>query len=59
MYSFSSPQINDNTASLAIRDARWEALTRFLTYALTKPDVRIRPTTDILAWMRHPVALER
>jgi hypothetical protein len=59
MYSFSSPQINDNTASLAIRDARWEALTRFLTYALTKPDVRIRPTTDMLAWMRHPVALER
>ncbi|WP_310600592.1 polysaccharide deacetylase family protein [Desulfobulbus sp.] len=33
------------------------ALTQFIAYALTKPDVRIVPYRSILAWSRHPVPL--
>jgi hypothetical protein len=29
----------------------------FVTYALSKPAVRMRPLADVLAWMKNPVAL--
>jgi peptidoglycan/xylan/chitin deacetylase (PgdA/CDA1 family) len=29
----------------------------FVNYALSKPEVRIRPLADVLAWMKTPVAL--
>jgi hypothetical protein len=57
MYSYSSPGSNPDTPSVAVRDARWKALTAFLTYALSKPQVRMRPVKDIVAWMQAPVAL--
>ena len=57
MYSYSSPGSNPDTPSLAIRDARWKALSSFITYALSKPEVRMRPVRDIVAWMQKPVAL--
>jgi peptidoglycan/xylan/chitin deacetylase (PgdA/CDA1 family) len=57
MYSYSSPGSNPDTPSVAVRDARWKALTAFLTYALSKPEVRMRPVKDIVAWMQKPVAL--
>ena len=57
MYSYSNPGSNPDTPSAAVRDARWKALTAFLTYALGKPQVRMRPVKDIVAWMQNPVAL--
>jgi hypothetical protein len=42
---------NPNTPSAAERDARWKAITDFVTYALSKPEVRVRPVKDIIAWM--------
>lgn len=44
---------NPNTTSAAERDARWKAITDFLTYALTKPEVRLRPVKDIIAWLQR------
>ena len=37
--------------------ARQHALEDFIHYALGKPVVRMRPVTDIVAWMRHPEPL--
>jgi hypothetical protein len=42
-----------NTPSLAIRDARQQALLAFVKYALAKPEVRIVNVKDILAWVRR------
>jgi peptidoglycan/xylan/chitin deacetylase (PgdA/CDA1 family) len=36
---------------------RQQAIEKFIAYALAKPDVRVRPVRDILAWMQAPVAL--
>lgn len=36
-----------------------QVVMEFLAYALTKPEVRIVPYRDILAWCRHPVALRQ
>jgi hypothetical protein len=36
---------------------RQHAIEKFIAYALAKPDVRVRPVRDILAWMQAPVAL--
>ena len=44
---------NPNTLTAADRDARWKALTDFVTYALSKPEVRIRPVKDVLAWVHR------
>jgi peptidoglycan/xylan/chitin deacetylase (PgdA/CDA1 family) len=55
MYSFENDK--ENTPSIAVRDARWKALTDFVTYALTKPEVRIVAVKDIVAWMQNPVGL--
>ncbi|MBW1895317.1 MAG: hypothetical protein JRI91_16740 [Deltaproteobacteria bacterium] len=38
--------------------SRRKAITDFIDYALTKPDVRIVRFDDIIKWMRHPVALD-
>jgi hypothetical protein len=56
MYSYESGN-KENTPSVAVRDARWKALTDFVTYALTKPDVRIRAVKDVLGWVRAPTPL--
>lgn len=37
---------------------RREALTEFLHYALSKPEVRIATMKEVLDWLRNPVALE-
>jgi MYXO-CTERM domain-containing protein len=57
MYSYSNPSSNPDTPSAAVRDARWKALMAFINYALSKPEVRMRPVKDIVAWMQKPVAL--
>ncbi len=36
---------------------RQRAIEAFVAYALSKPIVRMRPLTDILAWMRNPLPL--
>ncbi len=36
---------------------RRDAIENFMTYALSKPETRMRPVQDILAWMRAPVSL--
>jgi MYXO-CTERM domain-containing protein len=56
LYAYSSPDDNPDTPSKAIRDARWKGLTDFITYALTKPEVRIVPAKDILAWVEKAAA---
>ncbi len=56
MYSYESGN-TENTPSVAVRDARWKALTDFVTYALTKPEVRVRAVKDVLAWVRTPTPL--
>jgi hypothetical protein len=56
MYSYEAGN-TENTPSIAVRDARWKALTDFVTYALSKPDVRIRAVKDVLAWVRAPTPL--
>ena len=43
-----------NVPSLADRRG---AIQDFMDYALSKPEVRIRPVADIVAWMNNPVAL--
>src|SRR3954471_17630690 len=57
LYSYSNPSSNPDTPSAAVRDARWKALTAFLTYALAKPEVRMRPGRDIVSGMQRRVAL--
>jgi hypothetical protein len=38
-------------------EQRQEAIEEFIQYALSKPDVRIVPIGDILAWMQDPEPL--
>jgi hypothetical protein len=52
LYAFSSPDDNPDTPTDADRKARWKGLTQFITYALTKPEVRVVATRDVLAWMQ-------
>ena len=56
LYAFSGADDNPDTPSEADREARWKGLTAFITYALTKPDVRIVGTGDVLAWMERALA---
>jgi MYXO-CTERM domain-containing protein len=53
LYAYSSPDDNPDTPSKSVRDARWAGLTDFITYALTKPEVRIVPAKDILKWVQN------
>ena len=57
LYAYAKPGSNPDTPSVAIRNARWKALTAFLSYALSKPEVRMRPVKDIVDWMQEPVPL--
>jgi hypothetical protein len=50
LYGFSSSD-NANTRRNTVREARWKALSDFITYALGKPEVRIVAARDILAWI--------
>jgi len=52
LYAFSTPDDNPDTPTNADRQTRWKGLTDFIAYALTKPDVRVVATEDVLAWMR-------
>ncbi len=59
LYAFSGADDNPDTPSDADRAARWNGLAAFITYALTKPDVRIVGTGDVLAWMQGALAAKR
>jgi hypothetical protein len=59
LYAFSTAEDNPDTPSEAVRAARWKALTGFINYALTKPDVRIVGTSDVLAWVQATLAAKR
>lgn len=37
---------------------RQKAIEDFVRYALEKPQVRMRPVTDLIEWMRHPQPLD-
>ena len=52
LYAFSTPEDNPDTPTDADRKARWKGLTEFITYALTKPEVRVVASRDVLEWMR-------
>lgn len=47
---------NPDTVTDADRKARWKGLTEFMTYALTKPEVRVVASRDVLAWVRAAVS---
>jgi hypothetical protein len=51
LYTFSSAEDNPGTPSAAVRDERWKGLTEFINYALSKPEVRIVSTRNIISWM--------
>jgi hypothetical protein len=51
LYTFSSAEDNPGTPSAAVRDERWKGLTDFINYALSKPEVRIVSTRNIISWM--------
>jgi peptidoglycan/xylan/chitin deacetylase (PgdA/CDA1 family) len=56
LYAFSTPEDNPDTPTDADRKARWKGLTEFMTYALTKPEVRVVATRDVLAWMQAAIS---
>lgn len=47
----------DSQAPNATAAQMREAIEAFMTYALSKPEVRIRPAVDIIRWCENPVAL--
>jgi hypothetical protein len=52
LYAFSTPDDNPDTPTDADRKARWQGLTDFITYALTRPEVRVVTMGDVLVWMQ-------
>src|SRR5206468_9303618 len=48
---------NGNAPNVSDLTQRRGIIEDFVNYALTKPDVRIRPVIDIVTWMNTPVAL--
>jgi len=46
-----------NTPGVPDLTERRSIIQDFVNYALTKPEVRMRPVADILAWMKNPVPL--
>jgi hypothetical protein len=57
MYAFSDRGGNPNTASLAVRAARWQALASFIEYALSRREVRLCSVKDVVSWMARPAPL--
>jgi peptidoglycan/xylan/chitin deacetylase (PgdA/CDA1 family) len=55
LYAFSNPKDNPDTPSDAIRKARWDGLTAFISYALTKQEVRVVAVGDVLRWIQAAV----
>jgi hypothetical protein len=56
LYAFSTAKDNPDTPSLEARDARWKGLTDFLTYAMSKPEVRMVSEREVVDWMRAEAA---
>jgi peptidoglycan/xylan/chitin deacetylase (PgdA/CDA1 family) len=58
---FVGAHTNIYTGAVALTNStpqeRREAIQEFVTYALTKPQVRIVTAKDMLTWLRNPVAL--
>ena len=48
---------NGNAPNVSDLTQRRGIIQDFVNYALSKPDVRIRPVTDIVTWMKTPVPL--
>jgi hypothetical protein len=48
---------NGNAPNVSDLTERRGIIQDFVNYALTKPDVRIRPVIDIVTWMNSPAAL--
>ncbi|HEY0712256.1 MAG TPA: polysaccharide deacetylase family protein [Polyangia bacterium] len=48
---------NANAPNVSNLTDRRAIITEFVTYALTKPAVRVRPVNDIVNWMKAPTAL--
>ncbi len=46
------------TPSIARTADRRAIIQDFVNYALSKPEVRIRPVADIVTWMKNPVAFD-
>jgi hypothetical protein len=46
-----------NTPGAPNLDDRRAIIAEYLDYALSKPDVRMRPNRDLIAWMQNPVRL--
>lgn len=53
LYTYSNPENNPDTPSAVDRDARWNGLTDFITYALSKPETRIVAAKDVLGWVQR------
>lgn len=49
--------LNTGYDGVATLEERRKAVTDFIDYALTKPDVRFVTTQQLIDWMRNPVAL--
>jgi hypothetical protein len=54
IYSNSYP----DTISNATPQERRDALAEFLSYALSKPEVRVATMKEVLDWLRNPAALD-
>jgi peptidoglycan/xylan/chitin deacetylase (PgdA/CDA1 family) len=52
LYAFSTADDNPDTPTAEARDARWKGLTDFLTYAMSKPEVRLVSEREVVDWMR-------
>ena len=48
----------DNNAPNATYQQMREAISEFVDYALSKPEVRVRPSIDIINWCANPVAVQ-
>src|SRR5262249_51212891 len=46
-----------NTPGAPNMDDRRAIITEYLDYALSKPEVRMRPSRDLMNWMQNPVRL--
>ena len=57
-YSPTNNDANEACPNATCQDRR-DALAEFIEYALSKPDVRIVTTIDIIKWMRNPVGLDQ
>ena len=51
LYTYSTPEDNPDTPSVAEREERWKGITEFLEYAIHKPEVRVVAIRDLLAWI--------